>query len=778
MSGNREAFDQAMRLGHSAAWDQHWDRAMAAYRTALTEFPDDPPALSSLGFACLQADQLDVALQLYQRTAALLPGDPAAPEKCGEIFERQGRLNEAAQTYLAVAEIHLKRRDVNKAMDNWSRVTRLTPDNLAAHSRLALAAERTGQTRQAVLEYIEMARIFQRARDTEKATLAASHALQLDTKSVEARDALDRLRRGAALPLPERVKPGTGALKPFGDEIPGALSGDGAAAARKPGDKNASPLTVAQDAALSQLAEMLFEEDAELAKKSGSVDALTRGTGKLRGDQARRSLAIRHLGQAISLQSGGDADAAITQYENALNNGLESASANLVLGALLLGRDRPADAMRRFSAAMQHETFGLGALFGLGQAENKLGQTQNAVKHLLEALKHLDQHSVPPEKQDALAETYESLWDGLQHAPPEELAPIAGNIIQFLTGADWQERVAQARRQLDVSALDGQVAPLADLLAVPGASEVVESLRRIENYMSQKRYATAMEEAFFALGQSPTHLPIHIRMAEILSAENKIQAAINKYTMIAETYRARGELVRAGRITQQVLRLSPLDVSMRSWLIELLVEQHKTDEALQQFYDLAETYYQLADLESAHTTYTDALIMAQQNNASTEWSVKLLHKLGDIDLQRLNWHEAQRVYEQIKALAPDDEPARATLIDLLFRLDSGKQALAETDSYLRQLLTARNTAAAIALLEEMVDTHPQEAGLVARLGRLYQDTGRRAEAIAQYDKLGELQLQAGHTPQAAETIRTILTLKPDDPGAYQQLLNELLHSVP
>jgi len=156
----------------------------------------------------------------------------------------------------------------------------------------------------------------------------------------------------------------------------------------------------------------------------------------------------------------------------------------------------------------------------------------------------------------------------------------------------------------------------------------------------------------------------------------------------------------------------------------------------------------------------------------------LLHKLGDIDLQRLNWHEAQRVYEQIKALAPQDGPVRATLIDLLFRLDNSKQALAETDSYLRQLLTARDTTTAIALLEEMVETHHQEAGLVARLGRLYQDTGRRPEAIAQYDRLGELQLQAGHTAQAAETIRTILTLQPDDPGAYEQLLSELQNSVP
>ena len=48
---------------------------------------------------------MDEALRCYQRAAMLNPGDPVAPEKCGEIFERQGRLNDAAQTYLAVAEV-------------------------------------------------------------------------------------------------------------------------------------------------------------------------------------------------------------------------------------------------------------------------------------------------------------------------------------------------------------------------------------------------------------------------------------------------------------------------------------------------------------------------------------------------------------------------------------------------------------------------------------------------------------------------------------------------
>jgi tetratricopeptide (TPR) repeat protein len=291
--------------------------------------------------------------------------------------------------------------------------------------------------------------------------------------------------------------------------------------------------------------------------------------------------------------------------------------------------------------------------------------------------------------------------------------------------------------------------------------------------MAQRLWNTAMEEAYYAVSQAPTYLPVHIRIADILTAEEHVPAAIDKYAAVAQTYRVRGELTRATRIMQQVLQLSPLDVSLRGWLIELLVEQGKIEDALNQFVDLAGTYYQLADLESARTTYADALMLAQQHNLAKSWSVSLLHKMGDIDLQRLNWREAQHVYEQIKNLAPDDGTARATLIDLLFRLGSGKQALAELDLYLRQLLGARNTTAAVDLLAELTETHPSEIGLVARLARLYQDTGQRAEAIAQYDRLGEMQLQAGHTAQAAETIRTILALEPEDASQYQQLLAEL-----
>lgn len=769
MTGRRDVYDQAMKQGHSAAWDQQWDRAIAAYTAAAQEFPEDANALTSLGFAYLQLDRLDEALGIYQRAATLSPGDPLAPEKCGEILERLGRVTEASQTYMVVAEIHLSRRDVNKAMSNWERVTHLTPDNLMAHSRLALACERSGQTKQAVLEYIEVARIFQRARDIDKANQALNRATQLDPQSPEARDALDKLRRGQPLPIPERPRTLTGTLKPFG------ASDFGSPPEPEPvhtHEKRSSPMDAAQEKATELLADMLFDTDTDTSRTAGSISALTKGTGFLKGDPNRRAQAIQHLGQALGAQSSGDAKGAIGQYENALNIGFESAVVNFLLGKLYLEGNRAADAAKRFSQAVNHEDVGVGAMFGLGQAYYKQNKIKEAFQNLFVVLKRYDQELVKPEQQDFLAEAYESVLEGLGQVAETDLKRVVGSLLDFLSGDGWEDRLRQARQQLDAATEEGQVQPLADLLAVPGAEHLVDSMRLIESCIAHQMWETALEESLFALVHSPTHLPVHIRMAEILVAQNKVQAAVDKYAVVAETYRIRGELGRAARLMQQVLKYNPLDVSLRTKLIEMLVEQGKTGDALNQFMDLADTYYQLADLTAAYNTYADALILARQSNNKRS-QVQFLHKMGDIELQRLNWREGQQIYEQIKTLAPDDEIARVTLIDLLSRLGNERQAVAELDSYLHQLLTTRQGSKAVQMLEDLLQSDPASLVYIERLAKVNQDLGRKDEAIQQYEKLADAQLDAGHKPQAIQSIKAILALGPANPQDYQQLLQQI-----
>jgi tetratricopeptide (TPR) repeat protein len=772
MAGRRDLFDQAMNQGHSAAWDQHWDRAIAAYTAALKEFPDDPNALTSLGLALFQSDRFEEALRAYQRAATLTPGDPVAPEKCGEIFEHLGRLNEAAQTYLAVADMHLHRRDVEKAIDNWSRAIRLTPDNLNAHSRLARALEHNGRTREAVAEYLEVARLFQRAKEVEKAAQAVTYALQLDPQSPAARDALDKLRKGVALPVTRGTGPlgrSTGRLSSTAQlaSFVEAQTATGAARA-------ASPIAAAQDAALAKLAEMLFEEDTDTSKTSASMGAITKGTGPLRSNPTKRAQAAIYLGQAINQQTNGNLEAAANNYESTLEAGLDHPSIHFMLGTNYLNLNRPDEAIKSLRQAIGYEDYSLGAYYALGQAYLRSGKIRDALASLLEALKRLDLQLIAPVKRDRLAESYESLTDALLRSSSSDTSKVVQSLMQFLSGDNLEERAKQARQQLDKAAEAGQATPLADMLATPGADRILESMRRIEDYMARQFWATAMEEAYRALEYSPTHLPIHARMAEILIAENKPQAAIAKYTVMADSYRIRGDIARATKVVEDILRLSPLDTTVRGALIEMLNEQGRMEDALKQYLELADTYYQLTDLNTAYSTYAEALRLAQRSAVDRAWSVRVLHYMGDIDMQRLALREAQRVYEQIKTLAPDDEKGRASLVELHFRMGSPQSALAELDGYIKYVLGQPGGAArATAIVEELLGNRPDDPALMVRLARLYQDQGRKGNAIAQYDRLGELYLNAGEKTEAIKAIQTLLALGPDNAAEYQQLLAQL-----
>ena len=74
MAGREDIFQKSMNMGHSAAWDQQWERAAGFYRQALEEFPEHTGALTSLGLALFELEE-------YQNFITLLcPRQPARPE--------------------------------------------------------------------------------------------------------------------------------------------------------------------------------------------------------------------------------------------------------------------------------------------------------------------------------------------------------------------------------------------------------------------------------------------------------------------------------------------------------------------------------------------------------------------------------------------------------------------------------------------------------------------------------------------------------------------------
>ena len=105
-----------------------------------------------------------------------------------------------------------------------------------------------------------------------------------------------------------------------------------------------------------------------------------------------------------------------------------------------------------------------------------------------------------------------------------------------------------------------------------------------------------------------------------------------------------------------------MDIAIRSSLIDLYKIQGRTEAALQQFFDLGNVYYQLAELDMSKQALLSGLKLAQESKGMREWIVKLLAKIADIDIQRFDWRNAIRMLEQLRTLRPEDSATRAQLI--------------------------------------------------------------------------------------------------------------------
>lgn len=771
MTGRQDLFEESLRLGHSAAWDQQWDRAIEFYRKALAEFPDHPSALTSLGLALLEIGQPKEALAVYHRAGKAAPTDPVPVEKCAEIFERLGQIEEAIGQHEAAAELYVQRRDAEKAVLNWSHIARLTPGNLAARSRLALTYERLGRPREALREYLAAASILQQAGKIDRATEAAQRALSLVPGDPDASAALNMLRAGRPLPTPTRPRGATGPLRMA--RVQEYIRSESPESGEGPESEHPDPEVAAQRQALTLLAGLLFEEPKTDAAASGkgSLTSLTRGKGT--AAPSGRSRMYLHLGHAIDLQTRGHKSQAAKELERAIRDGLDHPAAHYNLGLLLRELKDNEGARKNLNAALGHPDLALGANLALGRIAREAGDLPEAARFLLQALRMADSLLVDGSRSTELSQLYDTILTSQTEGDAEALGRIIENSLSFLSGPGWLARLKSARSQLEAQRPGTSVVPIADMLAVPGTARVLDTMSRVEDLLAAGHVAAAIEEAMLGLGTAPGYLPLHQRLGEILLQSERKDAGLKKLAMVAETYRVRGEIPPAAEIYRRIIDYSPVDRAARVQLIELLSQQDKADQALHEYTELADLYRQMAEIDMARRTLADALRLAQRSNVDRSWSLRILHQMGDIDLARLDWRRALRVYEQIRTIDPGDDKARSHAIDLNLRLGQEEQAAQELDSHLAHLVESGRSAEALSRLEELAREHPGKQALHARLAEAYKAAGRTADAIAQYDALGEIQLDAGRVQDAIHTIQTIVDLNPPDVQGYRELLENL-----
>ncbi len=756
MAGDKKVYDKAIQAGLNFAWEGKWQKALDAYRRALAEMPGDPVVHNHLGLAYLQLEQLEPALEAYAQASKLSPGNPAPLARIAEIHAKLGQRRAAADASFSLAKIYQKRRDWAEAIAALQQTIRFQPDHAPARLMLAEVFAELGQTQRAIKEYLNLARVLQGQGQIEKAMEQCQQALELDSGHAEARALAEALNLGTAEGLPA-------------EEVGGAQATTASA------EEGGSPVDLARDKALEELAGIPFEDTP--VGPAPAIGDFQKGEARV---EVQPEITLSRpqidalIAQAIDFQTRGLIDEAIACYTKVIDAGVDRPAAHFNLGLLFQQRLRFEPAISEFSKAVRHPQYALGAHFALGECFKALGRIDEALEHFVQVLKIVDLGTVQREQADDLIQLYDALADSyVAKGDRERALNFTNSLVEFLSSKGWEDKAREARQRINSFADEGMPLSLAEVLAAPNADTLLTAMSLSQEYIKRGALTAATEVCYRAIQSAPGYLPLHLRLAEVFAQDDRVDDAVNKYQVVADLYVVREETRHAIGVYKRMLRLRPMDVVIRSRLIDLLISFGEIDQAMEHYLALADAYFQLAQINKALEKYAEALRLVPRASDEKGWQVRLLRKMADLHMRRVNWREAADIYRQIVALTPDDERARMNLIDLNYKLGRTKQADKEVVTMVQYYAAQHEEDRSLALLQEAVRLQPQQMALRARLARAYIDAGLREEAIAELDALGELQLERGLRDQAITTVRFIISLRPKNVEAYQQLLAQL-----
>lgn len=356
MAKDQAKYHKAIKVGLAFNEAKRWKDAFTAFRVAIGEFPNDAAAYAGLGEACLGLKQLDRALDCFKLAARYSKGDIHYLRSVADIQERQGQLAEAARTYLAIGEILLKQRHLEEAIGNWERSIRLDSSLLGSHKRLAMVFQRLNRTRDAVREYLAIARILQMRGEHDKALQMCQAALRLDPGNEDVLTAVELIRHGEAALEP-----------PVVEDEPGVAPG---LSAEEQAEADSLTETVRQMAAIFEAersqqvvaereevsdpvekARRLAQEElaAELFRDEDEVQESPNGLSKLERDAL--------LGQAMDFETRGHVDEAINCYQRAINGGLKLPAAYFMLGLIYMANQQRTEAEKMLALAAKSPAY-------------------------------------------------------------------------------------------------------------------------------------------------------------------------------------------------------------------------------------------------------------------------------------------------------------------------------------------------------------------------------------------------------------------------------------
>lgn len=547
--------------------------------------------------------------------------------RMGEIFERQGRPDEALLKYQLLVDTFRVRDDAQHAIDVYYRLIDLSPDTVNARARLADLLKSVGRTDEAAEQLIFVAQASFRIGQTNKALEEYRRALQWAPKNREA-----HVSYGQMLLKLDRYE---SALGEFRRALELGSSDDPLAIARL---NMTMALMNEQPAAIWDSLATLLDQLKNHPQATGVVQA------EYRSALLNNETSILHYLLGIIQQQNNQHSSALLAFDQAL---------------MLLEQDQaeiPAQVLVHQAMADSH--------IALGQPEEALDQLRRgqAVADKVQVPAGIKHHFAVPLSRGELvrrmAEAYAASGDmaGAEKALLEarQLMPYDRAIYTKLADVYFgQGKLKEAIEQLDAMATYYE-----------GRQDLDRAIEALE---TARRFAPSN----ITIGNRLAHLQIRRGyldkgldgLEEVANRQvraGQIKDAVVNLQEAAQVYWTLQQLEKARNLYDRIIQIAPNDVEARQWLTLMYTLMGDNHKAIDEKKQIARIFAQQRDYDSA-IAELHQIIGINPNDKEAYFM------LGDMLMRRSEFAQAVQLYNRmLKIELFKGDTAETAQIEALF----------------------------------------------------------------------------------------------------------------
>ena len=560
----------------------------------------------------LMLGALDACMEVIRLNADYLP----IHLRMGEIYEREGRPEDALAKYQLLIDTYMVRNEPQRAIDVYLRLIELSPDTIQARSRLAELLKNDGRIEGAAEQIGQVAATYFRMGQTNKALEEYRRGVQWAPNN-----ATLRAQYGQALLKLDRYEAALGEFRRALELHPADLAG----IARL---NMTLALMAEQPAPIWQSLATLLEQLKSQPQQLSAVQAEYR-TALLAADAP-----LLHYILGIVQQSAGQHPSALMELEQAL--------------ALLEEGEDP-----MLPAVLVHQAMA-DSHIAVGQSDEALDQLQKgqavAGNFKVDPASRYP-FSTPLARGDLvrrMAEAYAASGDmaGAEQALQEakQHLPYDRAIYTKLADVYFQQgKLNEALAQLDELATH------------------YENRQDLDRAIETLEYGMQIGPNNIALGSRLAKLLLRrgyldkgvdglIRVAEQQRKAGQIKDAVASLQQAAEVHWTLGQQDKARVLYDKIVQIAPNDIDARQWLAFMYTLAGRAADAINEKKQIVRIFLQQRDLDNAiaemHQIYG-----LNQNDTDN------LYQLGDALMRRNEYEQAVRIYGRL-AKMPNVETER------------------------------------------------------------------------------------------------------------------------